>query len=284
MFAVRPMQISDIEYGIALSNAEGWNQTEDDWKFLIEHPGNICLLAEADNKVIGTTTAINYSNELAWIGMVLVDKHYRRMGVSTSLLTNILKELESCKSIKLDATSAGQQVYKNFGFEDEYFINRMTCSSMKRLLKYDEADILPKQIQSKDINEIAAFDQRIFGANRIQLIQYLVKEYSHKAWLLKRNNEIAGFALGRDGYKYHYVGPVIASTTNDAKLLIWQSLKELNNQPIVIDVLDDKKELIGWFTSIGYIKQRHFVRMYKKENVVSAELDKMHLICGPEFG
>jgi GNAT superfamily N-acetyltransferase len=173
MAVIRPMQIADIELGMILSNGEGWNQTEKDWEFLIEHPENICLLAEADSKVIGTTTAINYSNEIAWVGMVLVDKNYRRMGVSTSLLTNILKKLESCKSIKLDATPAGQQVYKNFGFEDEYVITRMTIASMKSLSKYDETDVLPEQIQFKDMHAIAAFDQHIFGANRIQLIKYL---------------------------------------------------------------------------------------------------------------
>lgn len=283
MFVIRPTQIKDIEHGMALSNAEGWNQTKKDWKFLIEHPGNICVVADADNKVIGTASAMNYSNEIAWVGMVLVDKNYRRMGVSKSLLTNILKELESCKSIKLDATLAGQQAYKNFGFENEYIINRMTTTSMKSLPKYNEVDIVPERVQFKNINEIAASDQQVFGANRIQLIKYLLKEYPHKAWLLKRKNEIAGFAFGRNGNKYHHIGPVMASTTNDAKMLICKSLKELNNQPVVVDVLNDKKELLDWLNSIGFIKQRHFVRMYKKTNPVSM-VDKMHLICGPEFG
>src|SRR5438067_8229734 len=109
---LRAMQPGDVKYGMQLSNAEGWNQTEKDWKLLIESPQNICLVAEADDKVIGTTTAINYSNEIAWIGMVLVEKAYRGMGVSKLLLTNVIKKLESCKSIKLDATQAGQKVYE----------------------------------------------------------------------------------------------------------------------------------------------------------------------------
>jgi hypothetical protein len=76
----------------------------------------------------------------------------------------------------------------------------------------------------------------------------------------------------------------MASTTIEAKMLIWKSLKELNNQAVVVDILNDKEELVDWLNSIGFIKQRHFVRMYKKENPVSMELGKMHLICGPEFG
>ena len=282
-FNVRPMKPGDIPDAYKLSNAEGWNQTESDWKLLIANTQNTCLIAECGNKIIGTTTAINYANKVAWIGMVLVDKEYRGRGVSKSLLINIFKELESCKSIKLDATPAGQPVYKKFQFEDEYFIVRMTNSSMKNF-PIDDYDIMPELIQLNQIQEIVAFDELLFGANRIQLIEFLIRKYPGKAWLLKRNNRIAGFALGRDGNKYHQIGPVMASTTSDAKILIKSALEELNNQPIVVDVLYDKEDLLSWLNSIGFIKQRHFVRMYKKENPFPGVIAKQHLICGPEFG
>ena len=282
--SLRSMQLSDIENAMNLSNAEGWNQTEKDWKLLIENPQNTCLIAKIDNKAIGTTTAINYSNEVAWIGMVLVDKEYRGLGISKLLLENILKKLESCKSIKLDATPAGQQVYKKFGFKDEYIITRMTNSSRKSLLINEIENIIPEPIQSKNINEITALDEFVFGANRMQLIEYLIKEYPHKAWLLKHENKITGFVLGRDGNIYHHVGPVIASTITDAKILISKALRELNNQRVVMDVLNDKQELLNWLHSTGFTRQREFVRMYKKENLFPGMIDKLHLICGPEFG
>ena len=171
-FILRPMELNDIGSAMKVSTAEGWNQTEKDWKLLVENPGNVCIVAECDNKVIGTTTAINYSNQVAWIGMVLVDKEYRGHGISKSLLTTIFKKLESCKSVKLDATPAGQQVYKKFDFKDEYLIARMTNTSMKNLPADDDADILPEPIQLKHIREIIELDEIIFGANRAQLIQH----------------------------------------------------------------------------------------------------------------
>ena len=89
------MELSDIVSAMKLSNAEGWNQTEKDWRLFVENTENVCMVAECNNKIIGTTTAINYSNQFAWIGMVLVDKEYRGQGVSKALLTNIFKKLES---------------------------------------------------------------------------------------------------------------------------------------------------------------------------------------------
>jgi GNAT superfamily N-acetyltransferase len=282
-FIVRPMRARDIVNAMKLSNAEGWNQTEKDWKLLLESPQNVCLLAECNKKIVGTTTAMNYANQIAWIGMVLVDKEYRGQGVSKLLLTKILKKLESFASIKLDATPAGQQVYKKFDFKDEYLIARLATGSMKNL-SFDDDSVLAESIQWKDIEEITAFDEHVFGTNRRQLIESLVKRYPHKAWLLRRNNSIAGFALGREGNKYHQVGPVFGSTSDDVKILIRKALKELTNQPVVIDVLCEKEDLINWLYSIGFTMQRHFVRMYKKENSFPGDLNKQYLICGPEFG
>ena len=278
------MDLNDIESGLRLSGAEGWNQTEKDWKLFLESPGNVCLAAEWDTKVIGTTTAINYSNQVVWIGMVLVDKEHRGRGVSKTLLTNVFKELDSCQSIKLDATPMGQQVYKKLDFADEYLVARMTNMSIRDLpFGYDD-DILPEPIQVKHIGEIISMDELVFGTNRIPLIEYLIKEYPGKAWMLSRNNRIAGFALGREGNKYHQIGPVMASNSEDAKMLITKSLAKLIDQPVVVDVLCDKEDLIDWLNSIGFIKQRHFIRMYKKENPFPGIISKQYLIVGPEFG
>jgi GNAT superfamily N-acetyltransferase len=282
-FIVRPMRARDIVNAMKLSNAEGWNQTEKDWKLLLESPQNVCLLAECNKKIVGTTTAMNYANQIAWIGMVLVDAEYRGQGVSKLLLTKILKKLESFASIKLDATPAGQQVYKKFDFKDEYLIARLATGSMKNL-SFDDDSVLAESIQWKDIEEITAFDEHVFGTNRRQLIESLVKRYPHKAWLLRRNNSIAGFALGREGNKYHQVGPVFGSTSDDVKILIRKALKELTNQPVVIDVLCEKEDLINWLYSIGFTMQRHFVRMYKNENSFPGIVNKQYVICGPEFG
>jgi GNAT superfamily N-acetyltransferase len=282
-FILRPIQPGDIKYAMKLSNGEGWNQIEWDWKLLIENPENVSMLAEFRKKIIGTTTAINYSNQLAWIGMVLVDKEYRGQGVSKLLITNILKKLDHCKSIKLDATPQGEQVYKKFDFKAEYSVARMVNTSMKNFEHQDD-DGLAEPVQSNHIQKIIAFDEIVFGANRAQLIKSLINEYPHKAWLLKRNNHISGFVLGRDGYKYHHIGPVEISNIIDAKILISKALKDLVGQPLAMDVLSDKEELLDWVGSLGFIKQRDFIRMYRKENPLPGIIDKHYLICGPEFG
>jgi len=281
VFSIRSMRPNDIAGAMKLSEAEGWNQTRNDWQLLIEGPQNISLLAERNKEIIGTTTAINYSNQVAWIGMVLVAREHRRQGVSKSLLTAILKNLVGVQSIKLDATAEGQRVYKQFDFNDEHRITRMVAESVKDSFDDDES---AESIPSDHIEEIIALDEIVFGANRTLLIKSIIKAYPEKAWLVRRNNSIVGFALGRTGNKYHHVGPVSASNINDVKTLIKKALKELTHRAVVMDVLCDKEDLITWLNVFGFAPQRQFVRMYKTQNPFPGIIAKQYAICGPEFG
>ncbi|WP_416866032.1 MAG: GNAT family N-acetyltransferase [Imperialibacter sp.] len=282
-FILRPLKLIDISAAMTLSTAEGWNQTENDWALLIKGSEGACVLAEHDSKVIGTTTAINYSHQLAWIGMVLVDKAYRGQGVSKALLDHVFKNTSEI-SIKLDATPAGQQVYQQFGFKDEYLIDRMVHVLLTNSASFDNSGIETEPVKPENIKEIVAFDAAVFGTKREHLITSLVKEYPDKAWIVRHKNRVTGFVLGRGGSKYHHVGPVSASTMEVAQALLAKSLEGLVQKPVVVDVLQDKQALIASLKSMGFTKQRHFVRMYKGENHFPGIAEHSYCICGPEFG
>jgi len=277
------MELSDVSGGLRLSTAEGWNQTERDWKFLLEGSNGCCILAERDSTIIGTTTAITYSHQLAWIGMVLVDKAYRGQGVSKALLDHVFKNTSEI-SIKLDATPAGQQVYRQFDFKEEYLIDRMVHVSLTNSASFDNSGIEPEPVKPENIKEIVAFDAAVFGTKREHLIASLVKECPDKAWMARHKNRVTGFVLGRGGSKYHHVGPVSASTMEVAQALLAKSLEGLIQKPVVVDVLQNKQALIASLKSLGFTKQRHFVRMYKGENHFPGIAEHYYCICGPEFG
>ncbi|VAW15310.1 hypothetical protein MNBD_BACTEROID01-496 [hydrothermal vent metagenome] len=280
---IRNLQPEDIKSAMGLVLSEGWNQTEKDWGLLIRNTQNVCLAAEVGGELVATATAINYSNDVAWVGMVLVNKKYRGRGISKILLNSIFDKLKSCKSIKLDATPAGRHVYNKVGFADEYMISRM-ANNPHEDFNFDIRGIAPERIQEEDITAVIAFDKHLFGADRSQLIRSLINDYPEKSWLIKRGSQISGFALGREGNKYHQIGPVSALSAGDAQILLAGALKYLSRQSVVIDILDDKQELAEWLSSAGFVKQRGFIRMFRKNNPYPGEVSLQYLISGPEFG
>jgi predicted GNAT family N-acyltransferase len=282
-FKIRPMIMGDLDQAISLSNTEGWNQTEKDWRLLLENPLNTCIVAEYNNRVAGTATALNHSDKVAWIGMVLVDKSLRGLGAGKMLLTNIIDTLKPIESIKLDATPAGQPLYQNLGFIEEHKILRMTTTSLNNF-SYTESHDKLRYIDRESMSEVLKLDKNIFGADRTSLLQTLLRNYPEKAFLLKRNHKLDGYLFGRDGARFNYIGPVFALSSDSARILISKALESLNNQPVALDILQDKEDLVKWLESIGFVKQRYFIRMYLKDNPYPGIVRNQYLISGPEFG
>jgi GNAT superfamily N-acetyltransferase len=280
--SLRPMTLKDIGDCLQLSVAEGWNQTENDWNRLVAYPKNTCRVAEYAGKIIGTVTASNYENEVAWIGMVLVDKEYRGRGVSKLLLTEILSQLENCRSVKLDATPAGQPVYEKYGFLPEYEIYRMTGQVSEGFQPVPYGS--PEPVQLRQVADVIHLDSRVFGANRMHLILSLLKENLDKAWVLRKEGKVTAFSLGRTGSRYIQIGPVSASDFSEARHLISHVLSRNPGKTFVADVMADKTELIQWLKEAGFTSQRHFVRMYQYRNPSPGQTENQFLICGPEFG
>jgi len=83
---IREMRAEDLNAAMRLKSVEGWNQTRADWElFLVNNPG-LCLVVVAEDNVIGTVCSFSYKGKLAWIGMMLVDRMYRRKGISKKLM------------------------------------------------------------------------------------------------------------------------------------------------------------------------------------------------------
>ncbi len=280
---IRNMTARDIPEAMNLKAKEGWNQTARDWELLIADPKNICIAAETGNKIIGTAAAFNYDHYLAWISMVIVDSAFRGLGVGMKMLHHLIKKLSGCKAIKLDATPAGKKIYEKIGFCGEYKIYRWIHPGINHQ-DFPNDKIPLFGAKKKDIPEITAFDRQIFGVNRRKLISYFLNNYPGPALLSKKNHRITGYALGRPGSNYFQLGPVCALTFPEAKALISQSLENIRNRPVVIDVPEHQTRLQDWLESLGFNSQRFFIRMYYKTNPFPGEIHNQFAIGGPEYG
>ena len=277
------MTVNDLEAALQLSMAEGWNQTINDWIFLHKNPDNLCIVAEKDGKIAGTATALSHSGKVIWIGMVIVSKSLRGMGAGRMLMSNLIKNTGNNKCIKLDATAAGYPLYKSLGFIDEYRIFRMTNNSLQSIRDFRDNNLV-KPLTGEDLPEIIERDADAFGVRREDLLKYLSENYPEKSFFLDLKKDDWGFILGRNGTRYHYIGPLYSRTTEYAKVLLSCLLSKLKGNAVALDVPADKKDLISWLESIGFSIQREFVRMYLNNNLYPGKPEFQFLISGPELG
>jgi GNAT superfamily N-acetyltransferase len=274
MITFRTMRRDDIPAGLSLCRAAGWNQLARDWDlFLNVSPDDCRVAVDGSGKVVGTVTTVRYGDHFSWIGMVLVDPAIRRQGIGMKLLKESLQILKNEKTVKLDATPAGREVYLKLDFQDEYYLSRMHCPSV--------ATIAPsgKQVRHSkqdDLFKIFPYDHKVFG--------WIWKGASELSFVYERAGEIAGYCFGRHGQNHTHIGPVVAREESIAQELVAAVLKECSGKSVIIDAPHHTRAWLTWLQHNGFFEQRPFMRMFIGDNKWPGKPEQQFAILGPEFG
>ncbi|MBA3975903.1 MAG: hypothetical protein C0504_16985 [Candidatus Solibacter sp.] len=264
---LRRMTIDDIGRGLELCRAAGWNQTERDWRHFIEQTRAGCLVEEVDGKVVGTSATLDYGDEFAWVAMVLVDPGMRGQGVGTRLLNESIRLLEGRKSIRLDATPAGERVYRPLGFREEFALARY-----ERPAGASEAAACAP-VADADWPRILAMDRQAFGAGRERMLRWLAQGAPDLAMATGD-----AYCFGRHGHRFDHIGPIIARSAESAWRLLAAAMARCTRETVVDAPAQHEEALAGF----GFRKQRPFLRMSLGEPpVFDASLN--YAITGPEF-
>ena len=274
---IRLLFESDIPAAMKLKEAAGWNQTEADWRRLLRLEPEGCFAAIENDRLVGTTTTTTYGDELAWIGMVLVDPQQRRRGIATKLMETALAYLDAKVAvIKLDATAEGEPVYEKFGFRTESLVQRWRASIKSQPTAREETAI--------DLNALLALDRQAFGADRSQLIKHLIVDSRISPVLVKdESGSLNGYALARAGTKAGYIGPVVARDTARVENLFDRVVGELSGTNVYIDFSTECGVSASVLADRGFVKERDLIRMsYGPRSAKTSPL--VIAIAGPEIG
>jgi hypothetical protein len=187
--------------------------------------------------------------------------------------------LRDCRCIKLDATPAGQPVYEKIGFLPEWSITRLINLNYmpKSILSSTAMPLLPE-----DLPEVIVFDRQVFGVDRGALLERLFREYPFLAFKMTLGSRITGYCLGRNGYKYQQIGPVVASSNDDAVALFTAAARP--GQALVVDSIDAHNDFVTFLTANCFAPQRPLLRMYKGINDSPAQVPAYFAIPGGEYG
>ncbi len=276
---IRLLFESDIPAAMRLKEAAGWNQTEEDWRRLLALEPNGCFAAVKDGRLVGTTTTTTYANDLAWIGMVLVDPHEQRQGIATTLMNVALDYLNGkVATVKLDATAQGKPVYEKFGFQVESLVERWSGTT-----KALNAETL-KALDEEAVRDLLALDRVAFSADRSKLIEKLVRDACVPPVLLRAaDGTLSGYALARRGTNADYVGPLVAKGPQPVESLLDQVLSQLPGRRVYIDFSRECSASTSVLSDRGFVKERDLIRMSAGARAAKTS-PFVIAIAGPEIG
>jgi GNAT superfamily N-acetyltransferase len=278
MIEIRRMTIDDVQLGLKLTRQAGWNQTESDWLRFMNLEPTGCFVAELNGSSVGTITTCLFG-QVAWIAMLLVDAGARGRGVGTAMLKHSLNYLEGrkVKTVRLDATSAGQPIYEKLGFVPEYQLARFEGMAPSGRTGPVVTEATPEIFAG-----IIEFDKRMTGTNRAKMLSRLFEEFPEDIHALWHGDKVEGFIITRPGANAIHIGPCVA-TTGAGSALLSDALDRCAAEAVFIDIPLDNAEAVRVAESGTLRIQRYFMRMYRGERVKD-NIKALWAGSGPEKG
>lgn len=275
------MRQDDIAAGLRLCRASQWNQVARDWELFLGLSPEGCRVAiDHTGNVVGSVATLRYGNAFSWIAMALVDPAHRGAGIGTRLLEEALSILDDVSLVRLDATPAGFGLYDRAGFREEYRLQRMQRTAHTPAERVSAPPARP--MADDDLEEVLARDQEAFGADRRALLEACRRDAPEYAWVTGQGH-IDGYLFGRRGHRFEHLGPLVARDEGTARRLVAGCVAVYPDRPFILDV-PPHASWVGWLTSLQFVVQRPFIRMYRGERRYHERPDQTFAIAGPEFG
>jgi GNAT superfamily N-acetyltransferase len=305
----REMTSLDIPAGLDLCRASRWNQTEGDWRHFLAAAPHGALVAVEGGTVIGTVATLPYG-PFTWISMVLVDPTARGRGVGTALLHRGLEAVPHGSTARLDATPAGEVLYRKLAFAGEYGLTRLFLDASRGGASRGGASRggasrggasrggasrggasrgeatrteCVRPLAAADWPALLEMDAGAFGASRATLLQRLVAETPEYAWVAEAG-PVRGYLIGRHGHVREHLGPLIADSAETAAALLEACLVAHPARRFFIDVPDHQQLFRARLTQLGFAPERPFLRMYRGQLTTPGDPSRVYAITGPEFG
>ncbi|MDH3246523.1 MAG: GNAT family N-acetyltransferase [Saprospiraceae bacterium] len=276
------MTEAHLPHCVRLSEEAGWNQQHADWGFLAKAGSEYNLVATLDDQILGTVTALPYSDRFLWIGMMLVHVSYRRQGIGKHLLSKLMENADPSCCFGLDATPLGEKLYDVLGYKKMANLHRYGRPFNGKKDSTSTSSNCRK-ITVMDLDRIHSFDQDICGVDRSSVLKYLHRSAPDYAWLAESDQQLTGYLMGRPGRLADHLGPMVAASADVALTLLRAALAS-SSKTFVIDVFDYQKEWIATLNDLGFEVQRPLYRMFRGDPITTLSGPKIFAIAGPELG
>jgi hypothetical protein len=176
----------------------------------------------------------------------------------------------------LDATPAGEQVYRPLGFEPMVGLTRWQGLGGGR----DEPALGLRMMTAADLPSVVGADAVAFGAPRGFLIESLFGRAPALAFV---RDDMAGFAVARLGRLATQIGPIVAADEAGAVALLEIALNAASG-PVFLDIVDRWAALARLLRQRGFTVQRPFTRMALRRRAPLGDSSRLFVVAGPEFG
>ena len=238
-----PFSSAHLEGALKLSQEMAWPYRLEDWDIALGLGQGFVL--ESAGEVIGTAVWWSCGEDHACAGMIIVAKAAQGQRCGSRLFDALLRAAHP-RAITLNSTAEGLALYERRGFLPVGVIHQHQGVPTER------HDTPPcgrvRAMTVSDFDAIARLDREATGWARRQMLQRLVEVGD--GHVLLRDGVPRGYVICRLFGRGHVIGPVVAESPVDARVLIEAALARLGSAFVRIDT-PVNSQIGEWLERIG---------------------------------
>jgi N-acetylglutamate synthase-like GNAT family acetyltransferase len=208
----------DIPGLIELSESVGWDYEEHEIDTVMSS-GKVFGHKNIEGKIVSSAAIIPYETNLASIGMVIVNKEYRGMGLGKELTQQCMNSLSSDFSIMLISTENGKPLYEKMGFQIVDHVHKYICDTYSTSNPANRKVII-EQFNESDLNKMIELDEEAYGDKRSTFLKHRINQSKDCVMVKDTIGNIIGFGLSILGPINLIIGPIIAPDAQVASMIL----------------------------------------------------------------
>ena len=244
---LRPMHAGDLAAMHGLAQQMSWPHRAEDCDQLLAL-GHGIVAVDAAGLTVGVGLRWSFGRDVGTIGLVLVAPERQGRGIGRALMNALIADSGS-RTLMLNATAEGLPLYEKLGFVSTGFVRQHQGRLAEGAILPVAPDVPLRRAVPADHAALCVLDAAVFGADRSALIGSLLARGD--AWLVDRAGPPAGFAILRAFGRGMIIGPLAASSEDEAIALVAATAERAATGVLRVDIPAQAECLGHWLTAAG---------------------------------
>ena len=275
----RCMTREEAGTAVAWAAREGWNPGLYDAEcfYTADPEGFFC--AEADGRIVGTVSVVNYDERFSFAGLFVVDPAYRAQGIGMPLYRHAMRHAGS-RIVGGDGVVAMVEKYQRDGGLFLHYNNARYEGTGGGTMP---GGLVPAR--DVDFPLLADYDAAHFPARRERFLACWVQHPGHVGLArLDENGEVLGYGVRRPCQTGHKIGPLFARDRATAELILDGLIAGIPGEPFYLDIPVPNTDAVALVQDRGMNPVFYTARLYTTEEPVPLPLSEIFGVTTFELG
>ncbi|MHB8163145.1 MAG: GNAT family N-acetyltransferase [Methanoregula sp.] len=275
----RTMTREEVSTAVAWAASEGWNPGLSDAECfsIVDPEGFFC--AEANGKIVGTISVVNYDDRFSFYGLFVVEPAYRAKGIGMQLY-RFAMEHAGTRVVGCDGVVAMVDKYQKDGGMFLHYNN----ARYEGIGGGTMSDGLTP-IRDVWFEDLAAFDAAHFPARRERFLKCWIGQKGHYGLAqLDRDSKIAGYGVRRVCQTGHKIGPLFARDRATAEKILDGLVAGIPGEKFYLDIPVPNPAAVALVQDRKMTPVFYTARLYSTHDPVPLPLDEIFGVTTFELG